>query len=1086
MINTNFGRGSRALAAALRLGTCALAIGTVAAIATPVMAQETSGSITGLVLLPNGEPAAGAQVEIVHAPSGTRSVATVNSEGRFNAKGLRIGGPYNVTFRAANQPDQLVEGVMVSLGDPVALDLVIEAGQQQAIEEIVITGQRLVNSVMGSSTQFSEEVVRRAPTITRDLRDIARFDPKVFIDVGDTRGVEPISIAGANSRFNSLTVDGVRQSDDFGLRDTGYPTNRPSISIDAVEQLAVNVAPFNVEYTGFQGGNINVVTKSGTNDFSGSAFYYYTSNDLTGDKVGDRDVTVNEFEDKTWGGTLGGPIIQDKLFFFVSYEKFKTSDLVSECPVDVGCLNPQSSLTSAVYEQIRQRAITAYGYDPGSFDATDLPEEDEKILAKVDWNITDDHRASFTYQRAEGSVVSQTSGSTNVNARNGQSVSAGGTTSGRTTSAPGNWYNSIDEMQVYTVQVFSDWTENFSTELKFGRKENSADVPPIGGTEIGEVSVCYNSAADVNNQCRWITFGPDAFRHANVLTNDLNSYKAKGTYLLGDHTITGGWEREELDIYNMFVDGSRGLYRFDSLENFLAGNADRIAYRNAFSNNPSDGAAEFGYAIDSFYLQDEWQVTADLTVTAGVRYEYFSTDDKPVYNANFERRFGFRNDGTLDGRDLIAPRVGFTYDLDDRTTIRGGVGLFGGGSPNVWISNSYTNDGSTIVDTQIFRGQPGADAVLNGVDIRNVPQALRDALAAGDGEVNAIDPDFEVPSSWRYNLALEREFDFGALGDGWDFTAEVLYTDVQDALYWQNIGLQVTGTAPDGRPLYGRITDTTTGRTVPDAYILRNTDEGHSLVLTASLAKEWESDFGDFYWYGAYAYQDVEEVNPGTSSRAVSNLTNMTFFDLNNPEVSTSNYEIKHRFTMSGAWSHAFFGDNETEVSFFWESRSGRPYSYVMNLSGQPLAGNRQLLYVPTGPNDPLVNFAANNSVTWDALAAYIEEQGLGKYAGQIVPRNAFNSEWVHQLDMKLSQEFPTFFEGHKAILEVDFRNVLNMINSDWGRIQQISFPYAVTSVNAAVQNGKYVYTNLSPNVTEGVNEFRSLWQIRVGARYEF
>jgi len=1067
----------------LKIGTGAMAIAVASSFAVPAVAQETTSSMTGLVLLPSGDAANGAMVEIVHTPSGTRSVATVNAEGRFTATGLRVGGPYNVTFRAAGLPAQVVEGVFIRLGEPAALDLVLEGGgQQQAMEEIVVTGERIAANVIGSGSQFSEEVIRRAPTINRDLKDVARFDPKVFIDVGDDRGVEPISIAGANSRFNSLTVDGVRQSDDFGLRDTGYPTNRPSISFDAVEQLAINVAPFDVEYSGFQGGNINVVTKSGTNDFSGTAFFYYTSDELTGDKSKDREVDVQNFKEETYGATLGGPIIQDKLFFFLSYEKFETANLVSECPIDVGCLNPQSFLTSAVYQQIRDRSIAAYGYDPGSFTDTGLPEEDEKYLAKIDWNINDQHRASFTYQRAEGTIVSQTSGSTIVNANNG---STSGATSRNTISAPGNWYNSIDKMDVYTAQLFSDWTDNFSTEIKFGRKENSADVPPIGGLGIGEASICINSAAAIAD-CRWVTIGPDQFRHANILTNDLNTYKVKGTYLLGDHTISAGWEREDLEIFNQFVDGSRGLYRFDSLNAFLNGNADRIFYRNAFTNNPDDGAADFGYGIDAFYLQDKWDVTADLTLTAGLRYERFTTDDAPRYNAAFERRFGFRNDETLDGRDLWAPRIGFNYNLGDRTTVRGGFGLFGGGSPNVWISNSYTNDGIGIVQTEIFRSQAGAPAILNGVDIRNVPAAVQARLAEGDGEVNAIDPDFDIPSSWRYNLAVDHQFDLGALGDGWNVTAEVLYTDVQDALYWENIGIEVSGQAPDGRPLYRRIVDPVTNRNVPDAYILRNTSEGSSLILSASVSNDWETDYGDLSWFGAYAYQDVKEVNPGTSSRAVSNLTNLAFSDINNPENATSNYEIKHRFTMAGSWSKAFFGDSETSISFFWESRSGRPYSYVMNLSGQPQGGNRQLLYVPTGPNDPLVNFGAAGSVTWEALSAYIQEQGLDKYAGGIAPRNAFNSDWVHQLDVKLAQEVPTFFDGHKAVVEVDFRNFLNLLDSDWGRIQQIGFPYTVTAVNSAVQNGRYVYTSLSPTVTEGVNEFRSLWQIRLGLRYEF
>ena len=1047
----------------LKLSTAALSIA-AAVSAVPAVAQETTSSIRGLIMATEGNPA-DVEVKITHVPSGTVSTATVNEEGRFGATGLRVGGPYTIQLTGPGFKPFKVEEVYVQLGQPYFLGVPMEMAGGD-VQEVVITGTRLAELAAGIGTQFSEEDIRNAPSISRDLRDVIRNDPKVSLD---PTNVNAISIAGTNNRFNSLTVDGVRQSDDFGLNNNGYPTQRSPISIDAVEQVSVLTAPYDVEYSNFQGGTINIVTKSGTNEFHGSVFGYYNDDSIAGDKSRERDLTFS-FEEKTYGGTLGGPILQDKLFFFGSYENFKRKAPVETGPAGSGLPVEVPQVTQADYNAVINAARSVYNFDPLEL-SDELKEKDEKILGKIDWNITEAHRATFTYQRTEGNEVVQNNSSLSL----------------RRVASPSNWYNRAITMNAYSGQLFSDWTDNFSTELKFGIKEVEVLQNPLAGNEFAEMQVTTPGGGTVY-------IGPDESRHANYLTNDLQTFKAKAQYLWGDHTFTGGYEREDLDIFNLFVQRAQGQFIFASINDFIARRATTLNYQNAFTNDANDAAADFSYAVDSFYLQDEFIATDALTVQFGVRYDRWSSDDTPPENANYIARNGFSNTETLDGRDLWQPRLGITYQATDTTTIRGGAGKFGGGSPNVWISNSFSNDGTTVVSQTINRTSPLASALdnVNGFDL---PQNVLNnhTTLRGNGPVNAIDPKFKIPSSWRYSFAVDQVFDMGALGDEWQLTAEVLYTETEDAPIWRDLVLTRTGTAPDGRPIYGRRTGVP--GSVGNDLLLTNTGEGHGLVLSFDLSKQWATDFGDFDGRVGYAYQDIKDVNPGTSSTALSNWDNLATSDINDPDLATSNYEIKHRFTYGGSWAKAFFGDYETGFSFFGESRIGRPYSYTFAgnspVFGDPRQGSRQrqLFYVPRDQNDVILGAG----LTWAQLDKFITDEGLDNYRGQIAPRNGFNSPWVHQIDIRFSQEIPGIFEGHKGIFTFDILNFGNLVNSDWGRLEQVSFPGVSPVVQAALDpaTGKYVYTLPSGSTTlqgarNTLSAQNSVWRMQVGVRYEF
>lgn len=1091
-------RRSVRLAAAVSsiLSAPALAVGAglaIALAAAPVaVAQETAAQLNGYVVGADGQPLVGAQVTILHVPSGTTSTVTTTNSGQFIATGLRVGGPYRVTAKATGMQDAAVEDLYTQLGQRTSVTLVSQPITQLAGVEVTGASERDVT--IGAGSRFGAQEVKELPSISRDIKDVVRIDPKAWVDPTNSDALE---IAGVNNRYNTITVDGVRQSDDFGLNNNGYPTQRSPLSVDAIESFSVLSAPFSVEYSSFRGSTINVVTKSGTNEFSGSAYYYTGDDSMVGDKSKDRDLEFT-FDEETYGGTFGGPIIKDKLFFFLNYEKLDRTAPQEFGPAGSGYPVEVSGVTQAEYDQILAISQSVYNFDAGGDRLSTLPEEDEKILAKLDWNISDTQRASLAYQHTEGNEV----------------ITSNNSTSQNRVSAPSNWYNRAITLDSYSLQLFSDWNEFFSTEFKVARKEVEVLQDSLQGTDFAEMQIRTPTGGTM-------FIGPDEFRHANYLTNDLDTIKLKGNFFLGDHTVTVGYEREMLDIFNVFVPRSQGQYIFSSITNFENQVATNFNYTNAFTSNADDGAAAFGYDVDSFYVQEEWQVNPDFKIQAGVRMDKFSSSDEPRLNDNFLDRYGYNNLATMDGRDLIMPRVGFNWQWRPETTIYGGWGLFGGGTPNVWISNSFSNDGVAVVQTNVSATTNAflAPVALNGMNGYDIPQEVQDfhATLVGDGPVNAVDPNFDVPSQYRWNLGVKHTLP-------WDIemTADVIVSSVKDEVLWQDIRLVQTGTAPDGRPRYSPAVDGRTSSTIQD-FLLTNTGGGKGKVYTIDFTKTWRTGAGRFDAYLGYGHQDIKDINPGTSSTASSNWDNLAVADPNNPELSTSNYEIEHQFKGAFTWSKAFFGDYETSLGLVGERRSGRPYSFTFgggspqSVWGDPrqAARQRQLFYVPANPTDVIyealctaaeVGVVAGCTATTSYssanagaasfatdMEAYIDQFGLAKYRGRIMPRNSHTSSWLTVLDLRMSQELPIWRKA-RGILTFDIENFANMIDSDWGQLRQVSFAYftPVVDVNRIDSaTNRYVYRPRSGRSgpvapSESLSALPSVWKIQLGVRIEF
>ena len=594
-------------------GAAAIAMAVVAA--APAYAQETTSSVRGTVTS-GGQPVGGADVTVTHEPSGTTASSTTDADGSFSVNGLRVGGPFTVKVAASGYEDSSVTDIFLSAGQPFRLPVDI----QQA-SEIVVTAARTkaLEVSNGPITALDRVAIEGAASVNRDIRDLARRDPLVTMDLSNARTIE---VAGQNGRLNRFSVDGVQFSDDFGLNNGGLPTSRGPVPFDAIEQFSVKVAPFDISEGDFQGGAINVVLRSGGNKLHGSAFYTYTNDSLTGDNVRGTPVSL-DFSSKQYGGVLSGPLIKDKLFFMVAYEKTKEKDPFDD-GVGAGFANQVPGITQAQIDNVTSIANSVYGYDTLG-QIQNAVEQDEKIIAKLDWNVSDDHRASLTYVRNVGTQQSQQN---------------------TFTTAPfalglfSNGYELGEEVNSGVFQLNSTWSDKLSTEARVSYRDYNRDQTPFGGREFAQFEVCLdptsiNSGTNTATSCGGsrLFFGPDVSRHSNDLNTSNFSADFTAKYEAGAHSIKATVGYTRINTFNLFLQRSLGDVYFDSIADLQAARANRVRLGGAVpSLDPNDAAAEFSTSNYTFGLQDDWEVTDNLQFTFGARYDLFSNGTRPILN----------------------------------------------------------------------------------------------------------------------------------------------------------------------------------------------------------------------------------------------------------------------------------------------------------------------------------------------------------------------------------------------------------------------------------------------------------------------
>ena len=1139
------------------LAWAAFAAVSVVAVA-PAMAQNTTSAVAGRITGADGRPLAGATVTVLHRESGSSTTATTDADGRYALRGLRVGGPYLITATAAGTSERR-DNVFLTLAETLPLDISIGGGAQT----ITITGQganeRISRSAMGSGTNIGSRELSALASIQRNLQDYARLDPRLAQSDKD-RG--EISASGQNPRYNSITIDGVTISDTFGLEANNLPTAKQPISIDAIQSVQVNVSNYDVTQKGYTGANINAVTKSGTNEFKGSVYYVYRDDAMIADRYNRATggtFAFLPFTESTKGFTLGGPIIKDRLFFFGSYEELKSGRLQPEFG-PVGSSLTNIAITQSAVDQARSIAQSRYGIDIGTLNG-DASLAVKDSLLKLDWNISDNHRANLRYTKTEQSDTN-----------NG----AFGNFTPTSLQLTSQWWQQVKTVETTVAQWFADWTPSFSTELKVSKRDYQSD--PVNNSRLPAMALQFNgpapdgAPAGVNTGSRFLNFGTEQSRHFNSLATSTDDIYLGATWNLGDHELKFGTDYQNNKVYNAFFQNVLGNYTFSCqnssatytysfgaincgtataaqieaavLENFRIGRPTSYQVQLPVVGGTLDaGIARWSLKTTGLFIQDTWNVNRNLTLTAGVRLDQLSTSDRPARNANAAAApvagsvsgsnvvrnsggFGLDNSITVDGNDLIQPRLGFNYIVDpkaaQKTQIRGGFGLFQGAAANVWLSNPYSNTG---LATRIlacgtlgfaacpstggtFSANPDAQPTFAGTP----PAANVDFLAPGLGQ----------PSIWKANLAFETEI------NGMTASVEWLYTKTRSGIYYRHLNLgAATRIGPDGRELYwtpqaynpacwtatgGTITTGTACASSATAAGVRNRALSNPLFANVLLADETSGGKGNaitlslagpsrapLAWQIAYTRTDATEVSPLTSSVSNSNFNARSIFNPNEEVAANSASLIRDRWSGSLRWSKAFVGNYRTTFGLFYEGRKGRPYSWTFrnDINGDGVTGN-DLMYIPSAPGSGEVEFRGDTATSrtnedrfWAIVQAHPE---LNSKRGQVVSRNGSFAPWTNSFDLRISQEVPGFTSKHKGTITLDILNIGNLLNKNWGRINEVDFSgggalrRTFVSFGGINAQGRYVYI-----VGDAADDFlvrqgrgQSQWAVQVTAKYEF
>lgn len=1084
------------------LGAATLAL--VAPVAA--MAQETTATIRGTVTL-NGQGVAGAQIVVTETQSGTRSETATSADGGFSLSGLRPGGPYTVEVTSPSGNKTVTDVfTVVQQTYNLPIELAPAAGSDTGTD-VVVTASRVRGAGVrsdGPQSIFTQADVAKVASVNRDVRDIERRDPFATIDAsngGDRGGA--VSFAGVNPRFNKFTINGVTVGDTFGLNQDASPTNRGPVPFDSIGQFSVSIAPYDFRQSGFQGGVIDAILASGTNHFHGTGFYSENTNGLSGSRIGSNVIVNPNFNSKTYGATLSGPVIKDRLFFMVSYEKNEDprpfSTVLFQIPnLGQGIIDNINSITAANYPAVK----------PGNTLVLN-PRKDEKIVGRIDANITDSQKLSISYINAYDVLVSQNNTSTS-NSSPSYGLSS-------------NAYALSELLRAGIVQLNSQWNDSFSTETRGIYKKTVRGQEPLLGRGSGQFTVCDDAtsvgvigtgaASACSTGVPRVVFGPDNSRQTNQLNFDTIEGSLLGRYRAGDHEVKALVDVAQNHTFNNFIQNSLGSWYFDSLADYRAGNANQLIY----SAPIAPAAANFTYTTIAFGLQDDWQVTPNLTVTAGARETLWAQRGaSPVFNPYFDARYGFSNTKTYKGLELFEPRLSFSYRGEgslSHLNLRGGGGIFGGGTPDIYLSNSYSNTitvNSLTINRDATCNTPGTPCALalNGVT-GNIPAALAAyaANATNNGTLmrtntGALSPNFRIPREVKATLSADYTFMGIDLGADYYFSKTiygVVFTDARSIR---------TGTLPDGRPRYNGYYGFTDNNY---DIVLQNSTRGrsHVGVIRAEKRFNFGLDVG-----GSYTLADVRDVGDATSSTINSLYRSQIFADPNNAALGTSDNQTRWEFKYNVGFDHAFFRDYKTIFQLFGDTKAGRPFSYTMNdnttarssvfgtvLTGQGNATN--LLYVPSSTTDPIVTY--DTVATQTALDNFINGSVLKNYRGQIAPKNISRNRANTRIDLHLEQQIPTFVGGSRIIIFADILNLPNLLNHNWGGLRQLGFPYVGPLVNVqcltTAGNGvgqgtvattaaqpclQYRYSSFAAPNTQVVNITQSLYQIRLGARFTF
>jgi hypothetical protein len=1051
----------------------------------------TTSAMTGVITDKQGQPVAGATVTALHEPSGTRSTAISRANGQYNLSGLRIGGPYTITVAPTKGlSTEPVKELYLALDQrqEINFELSSEVVKLEAFRVSENADTTFGSGRMGTGSNFTEKQIEGIASVRSNVQDVARLDSRLTLNSLDQGG--QLSAQGQNFRFNSFLVDGVESNDPFGLNSNGFGSLRSPVAMNSIQALTVELNPFDVRRSGFTGALINAVTKSGTNEFHGTGSYDYTGKSMRAKNPNPASSLFGQkesFKERAFNFGIGGPIIKDKLFFYLNYDDFRRE---ATAPATSFTYTDKTQIDAIVAQ------AKAVGYDVGELNSSASNITTQKTtLGKIDWNISDQQRLSLSYRRVDGTSPTFP-GYTSVF---GQSFS-------------NYWYAVPRLNENYTAQLFSQWTPDFRTEASVtyvtydGSPKNAGKAFPAV-TINGLTGIRGDTGATIATGS--VLFGTEFSRQLNVLKTKETLGKLVGEYSLGNHTLAVGAESDQLKYYNAFAQGINGSYTFANVAAWQSGTPSAYTLAKPFAGYTiNDAIANWKYQAYAGLIQDTWKPTSRLTVLAGIRLDYPYVPEKPAYNAAFTTAFGMRNDTNNSGNYTIAPRVGFNYQLKTSrpTEIRGGVGLFQGRNPAVWLSNAYSQAG-TLGTVSV--SNPGAGFF--------VADPTKQPLPAGSPpipNINVTDPNFKQPVIWKGNIAVDHQLPFLGL----TFSAEYNATRTEKALAIEFLNYQTATdggplTTPDGRIRYaGNITPNYATNATPnntttfaqtnangrrrvagfaDVFRLTNTNEGQSHGVTIGLNRPLKNNWATGI---SWTRGNATEVSPMTSSTAGSLYNTRAVYNPNDNKASVSNTNTKDKIVASVTRQFEFIKNYKTNVSLIYVGQTGHNYSWVFkgDANGDGFTDN-DLFYMPNGTNDTKVRW--NSTTERDAFFAFATANGLDKYKGQVLGRNEAVSPFANTIDLSITQDIP-IYKQVKTQLFLNVVNFANLFNKSWGLQEEVPFSYKRTiagayydrTANGGAGQYGYVFNQNTfatvPTVADDTQASR--WQIKLGVKVSF
>ena len=1086
--------------------------------AVGVNAQVTTSSISGIVVDEKGEPLTGATVEAKHNPSGTLYGAVANLDGRFTIQGMRTGGPYTLKVSFIGYRTKVVNDITLQLGETYNVNVDMLQGENM-LDDVVVTAvkTKFAGEKTGAATNISSAQISAIPSVNRSISDIVRLSP--YAGSG-------MSFAGGDGRSTNFTVDGANFNNNFGLSDK-LPGGGTPISVEALEEMQVVIAPYDLRQTNFVGGGVNAVTKSGTNTFKGSAYTYQYTENFRGNKVAGEDLGERTKDRKhVYGATIGGPIIKDKLFFFGNFEYQKIPTTATEWKAsadgkgDAGSYVSRTTLSDL--EKVSKHVAEKYGYNTGSWTSFPADEKNIKFLARVDWNITRDHKLAVRYNYTKNSYW---------NAPNGNSTDAGYRNkaykrmSQMSMAFANSMYSMDNVVHSFSGDLNSRFGSNMSNQLLVtytsikDMRGSSSDIFPFIDIMGG-----YDASTGVQDLTPYMSLGYELFTYNNGVNNKILTINDNFTYNLGAHKLMAGISFEHQMANNSYMRNGTGYYRYRSLDDFLSGaEPEAIAFTIGY-NGQTNPSAQVRFNQYGLYLQDEWNVTKNFKLNAGVRFDLlaFNEDDIMTNNAIKAYNYGGRHidTGVWPGSKVnINPRVGFNWDVfgDKTLKVRGGSGLFTGRLPLVFFTNMPTNSGmvqnavkninttynsdgtikSKHPDLAKFAGGLITD-VYKMAEVAGAQTTISPDQGVSQSTPCGVDKDFKMPQVWKSSVAVDYQL---PVSFPFTVTGEFIYTKNINAVMLDNYNIKPVDATwerfagSDNRLIYPANHTYYGSKEISTACVLTNTSKGYGHIANITLNAEPIKNLNLML---AYTHTESKEVSGMPGSDAKSAWSGLYTIDgPNYATVQRSEYVVPDRIIASAAYAKDWNSFLTTHFSVFYTCYSpyGNSFFISNDMNGDGIATD--LIYIPKDEND--IIFAGANAAqdAKDFWAFVNQDSYLKNHKGEYAEAYAARAPFVHRFDLRVAQDFKFRIgkTNHKLEVSLDLMNFGNLLNSNWGVVKNMSSCNNGAILKYEGQNaaGNPTYSlyrdkaGNAPTKTWDYNRASSqCWQLQLGARYTF